>query len=427
MRLQNHTQSQTLLPFADQATGTLFPYSKPYSDAEDCVQYCLQPGPDDPKFLILHRAREPQCACSSGCSLVQVGNYVQRVSDELCSTPCPDNSTLLCGGHDPNLAYFAAYSLTQDSNNCAEDVMFTPMNRPVLIISFLAICIAACLLCVLIYFVISEANEMRTFSVILWRNFTISPFNVQLLLMTASLLGFYSCVIHESWLIVGTTAYVVPLNFFFSATFKTVYLLHSWMRASVVINSISSLAGRCIRVCLYTVPVVMYAVTLPAIAFVVSLNNIGDGFGTMTHTSQEWMRILETISIIMMASVDLALLICFVLHVCRKTRDSDEAPIEQKFMTISYFGIVANVLCCVAFVVQIEQVATVVVLTRFPVHQVLVDAGMHLVFTAVLLTLVAMKVVVRHADRCEITTRRMTLEHNLLKYGITRITSEDKN
>ncbi|KAI8823863.1 hypothetical protein BJ741DRAFT_584235 [Chytriomyces cf. hyalinus JEL632] len=431
MRLQNQTLSQPLLPFAgcfqEQSVGNPFPFNKPYSDAEGCVQFCQQPGPDNPKFLILHRALEPQCACSSGCSLVQVGSDVQRVLDELCSNACPDNSTLMCGGRDSNLGYFAVYSLTQDSSNCAENVMLAPMNRPVLIISFVAIFIAACLFCVLIYFIISEANEMRTFSVIVWRDVAISPFNIQLFLMTASLLGFYSCVIHETWLLVGTTAYIVPLNFFFSATFKTVYLQHSWMRASVVINSISSLAANCIRICLYTVPIVMYAVTLPAISFVVSLSRLGDGLDTMTQTSQEWMRIIETISIILMASVDLALLICFVLHICRNTRGSDEAPIEQKFMTISYFGVVANVLCCVAFVVQIEQVATVVVLSRFPVHQVLVDVGTHLVFTAVLLTLVAMKVVVRHADRREITTRRMTLEQNLLKHGILRITSEDKN
>ncbi|KAJ3254104.1 hypothetical protein HDU77_004259 [Chytriomyces hyalinus] len=428
-------QNQTLPPhplisfagcFQEQAAGTPFPYSKPYSGAADCANFCLQPGPDAPNFMILHHALDPHCACSSQCSLTQIGYALQRVPDRLCSNACPNNSSILCGGSDLEAAYFSVYSLKPDSDSCSESAMITPMNRSVLIISFIAIGFNVCIACALLYFIISEANETPPLAVILGREIMISPFNLQLSLMAMSLLGFYSCIIYESWLFIATTAYLVPLNFFFSATFKTAYLFHSWMRASKVINSVSILTAGCIRICLYTVPIVTYATIIPTIAFLVTLSNPGDGFTALARTSKQWMRFIETASIILVASVDLTLLICFVLHILKNTRESEHAPVEQKFMMISYFGVIANALCFTALVVQIEQVATVVVASRFPVHQAIVDAATHAVFTAVLLTLVFMKVAVRHLDRCEVTTRRVTLQRNVLKHGLFTTTNEDE-
>ncbi|KAJ3235607.1 hypothetical protein HDU81_000307 [Chytriomyces hyalinus] len=430
MQPQNQTlPPHPLFPFAgcfqEQTAGTPFPYTKPYSDAADCAKFCLQPGPDDPSFMILYHALDPHCACSSRCTLSQVGNTLQRVADKLCSTACPDNSSLLCGGYDLEHAYFSVYSLKSDSGSCSETAMITPMNLPVLIVSFVAIGFTACILCALLYFIISEAHETPPLAVIFGKELMISPFNLQLSLMAMSLLGFYSCIIYESWLFVATTAYVVPMNFFFSATFKTVYLFHSWMRASKVINSVSILSAGCIRICLYTVPVVTYATMIPASCFLVTLRNPGDGFTALARTSKQWMRFIETASIILVATVDLTLLICFVLHILKNTRESEHAPIEQKFMVISYFGVVANALCFTALVVQIEQVATVVVTSRIPVHQAIVDTATHAVFTAVLLTLVLMKAAVRHLDRREVTTRRMTLQRNVLKHGLFTATVED--
>ncbi|KAJ3231964.1 hypothetical protein HDU81_003380 [Chytriomyces hyalinus] len=214
------------------------------------------------------------------------------------------------------------------------------------------------------------------------------------------------------------TVVLVPLNYFFSATFKTFYLLHSWKRASSVVNSLSHAVATCFRFGIYTTPVVLYSAVIPATGYPVSMYTLQEGQPfTLLLSFADWTRILETTAIILVASIDLSLLICFIVHIFKHTRISETAPIERKFLVISYFGIASNVLCIIAFVAQVVQVATVVSSSRFIVRQMTLDAATHLVFTGVFLTLVVMTVVLRHEDRLEAAERETLLRKSIAKYS----------
>ncbi|KAJ3249456.1 hypothetical protein HDU77_007707 [Chytriomyces hyalinus] len=163
----------------------------------------------------------------------------------------------------------------------------------------------------------------------------------------------------------------------------------------------------------------MYAVVIPAMVYAASLRSSHMEGNSLPKESKKWMRIFETISIILMASIDLGLLFCFVFHIFKNTRVSETAPIERKFLTICYFGIVANTFCCAAFVSQLVEFATVLSTSRLAIRQVRWDAMIQLVFTSVLLTLVVMKVVLRHEDRREVAFRQQSLKQALVKYSVT--------
>ncbi|KAI8823865.1 hypothetical protein BJ741DRAFT_633902 [Chytriomyces cf. hyalinus JEL632] len=420
--LQNQTQQQASMYyygcFEDQALDRSLAYNRRYSSAVDCMQFCLQPGPDDPYFLKFHVSPDKLCSCSSKCTLVQMGDNLKQVADTFCSNTCPDNSGLICGGRVNGSSYFSAYSIKEDSKRCSAVEMAIPMNRSVLIGSFTAIGINTLLFGVLLYFTITEAKEMGSpATASLWKK--ISPFNFQLSVMALSLMGFYACIIYQAWILGPATVGLIPPNVFFSATFKTFYLLHSWKRGSAVIYSISAWAAKCFRILIFVAPIVMYAVVIPAIVFAVSLSSSRSGFTPLAKESQEWIRTIEAISIVLMASVDLGLLFCFIFHIFKNTRVSKTAPIERKFLTICYFGIISNTFCCAAFVTQLVQVVTVISVTRLPVHQVRLDATVHMIFTSVLVTLVVMKMVLRHEDRHEVATQQRSLKQALVKYSFT--------
>ncbi|KAJ3230192.1 hypothetical protein HDU78_008567 [Chytriomyces hyalinus] len=292
------------------------------------------------------------------------------------------------------------------------------MNRSVLIGSFAALGINVLLFGVLLYLTIIEAKESRSpATASTWKN--ISPFNFQLSAMAISLMGFYAGVIYEGWVLGPITVCLVPLNFFWSATFKTFYLLHSWKRGSAVIYSISASVANGFRSLIYVAPFAMYAVVIPAMVFAVSLSSSRKEFNSLPKESQKWMRIFETIAISLMAFIDLGLLLCFIFHIFKNTRVSETEPIDRKFLTICYFGIVANTFCCAAFAMQLVELATVIGSSQLPIRQVRWDAMIQLGFTSVLLTLVVMKVVLRHEDRREVAFRQQSLKQALVKYSVT--------
>ncbi|KAJ3233734.1 hypothetical protein HDU78_006254 [Chytriomyces hyalinus] len=250
----------------------------------------------------------------------------------------------------------------------------------------------------------------------------VSAFNLHLAVMAVSLICFSLCVIHEAWFMAFWTVLLVPLNFLFSATFKMFYLLHSWKRASSVVSSLSSVAAWCFRIVIRSAPIFLFGVVIPALGYTISVYSFGGSMvPELALSFVEWTRIIETTSIILIASIDLSLLICFVLHIFKHTRASETAPIERKFLVICYFGITSNVLCIIAFVAQVVQVATVVSASRFMIRQVTLDAATHLVFTGVLFTLVVMKVVLRQEDRLEANERQKTLRRSIAKYSVASV------
>ncbi|KAI8823866.1 hypothetical protein BJ741DRAFT_715032 [Chytriomyces cf. hyalinus JEL632] len=389
IQTQQHASISYYGCFEEQTDGS-YAFNQTYSSAHECVHFCLQPGPDDPYFLKFHLSPERQCSCSSRCALVQIGDNLNRVADNLCSTTCPDNSSLSCGGRGNESSYFSVYSIKEDAKSCSAVTIATPMNRPVLIGSFIALVINVLLSGVLLYFTIIEAKETRSPTPVpMWKK--ISPFNFQLSVMAVSLMGFYAGVIYEAWILGPVTVCLVPLNFFWSASFKTFYLLHSWKRGSAIIFSISSWVANIFRTLIFVAPFVMYAVVIPAIVFAVSLSLSHKQINSLIKESQKWLRIIETISI----------------------------PIERKFLTICYFGIVANSFCCAAFVAQLVELAAVISTSKLPIQQVRWDAMVQLVFTSVLVTLVAMIVVLRHEDRREAAFRQESLRQALVKYSVT--------
>ncbi|KAJ3240339.1 hypothetical protein HDU81_004007 [Chytriomyces hyalinus] len=290
------------------------------------------------------------------------------------------------------------------------------MNRFALSSSLVAISVNAVVLFALGYFLINEADEApqepRVSSN--WKR-RVSPFNLQLFLMAASMIAFYACLYSEAVSLTAASVYVLPLNFFFSATFKTFYLLHSWARAAKIISAVAPSLTKYFRVLLYLVPIFTYSVTIPAIIFAVLVLETDAQWKRIANMSHDCMRILETISIIIMTFVDLGLLVCFILHIFKNTRVSVDDPVDLKFLTICYFGVVTNVLCVVAFLFHIIRFVTVVSQTRFPVNQAMLDAVTHLIFTAVLVALFAMKLVLRFQAYLEFERRRLEWENGLTK------------
>ncbi|KAJ3404102.1 hypothetical protein HDU80_003284 [Chytriomyces hyalinus] len=391
------------------------PYGFPFTTISECATLCLQPGPDNPYFLIL--SRDPhQCVCSSKCSLVQVGDDLVRVPDSICAAGCGEKNGSLCGGYGAASNQFEVYSIRKESATCSEADIVTPMNRLALSSSLLAMAVNAVVLCALVYFLIYEAEEApqqpRVSSN--WKK-RVSPFNLQLFLMAVSMIAFFACLYCEALALTAASVYLLPLNFFFSATFKTIYLLHSWARAAKIISSVAPSLAKYFRFLLYLVPIFTYSVTIPAIIFAVLVLETDEELRRIANMSHDCMRILETISIIMMTFVDLGLLVCFILHIFNNTRVSVEDPVDIKFLTICYFGVVTNGLCVVAFAFQIIRFVTVVSQTRFPVNQAMLDAVTHLIFTAVLVALFAMKLALRVQVHLEIGRRRSTLEHGMTK------------
>ncbi|KAI8845354.1 hypothetical protein BJ741DRAFT_703713 [Chytriomyces cf. hyalinus JEL632] len=293
-------------------------------------------------------------------------------------------------------------SPSQASKSCSDVDMATPMNRFALLSSYFSIGINSCLLCTVLYFIAMDAISSQSPLTIPWWK-KVSAFNLHLAAMAVSLIFFSLCVINEAWSMAFWTVLLVPLNFLFSATFKAV-------------------AATCFRIVLRATPLFLFAVVIPAIGYTISMYSYG---GTMVPALAlsfvDWTRIIETTSIILVASIDLGLLICFVLHIFKHTRTSETAPIERKFLVICYFGIASNVLCIIAFVAQVVQVATVVSASRFIVRQVTLDAATHLVFTGVFFTLVVMKVVLRHEDRLEANERQKTLRRSIAKYSVASV------
>ncbi|KAJ3379942.1 hypothetical protein HDU80_002270, partial [Chytriomyces hyalinus] len=279
----------------------------------------------------------------------------------------------------------------------------------------------SCLLCAVLYFIAMDAISSESPLTIPWWK-KVSAFNLHLAVMAVSLICFSLCVIHEAWSMAFWTVLLVPLNFLFSATFKLFYLLHSWKRASSVVSSLSSVVAWCFRIVIRSAPIFLFGVVIPALGYTISMYSFGGKLVPKLAVSfVEWTRIIETTSIIMIASIDLSLLICFVLHIFKHTRTSETAPIERKFLVICYFGITSNLLCIIAFVAQVVQVATVVGASRFIIRQVTLDAATHLVFSGVFFTLVIMKVVLRHEDRLDANERQKTLRRSIAKYSVASV------
>ncbi|KAJ3263437.1 hypothetical protein HDU77_010647 [Chytriomyces hyalinus] len=402
--------------FQGKSAGNTNPYRMPFSTMLDCMNFCHQPGVDNPFFFMVYRdplQAEPRwCACSSQCSLVQVGPRLLQVSDVFCTSGCPDSGNPLCDGFDPASIVFSVYSIREGAKSCGKLEMTTPMNQSTLLAYYSAIGITSAVLFALVYFLILESKSPLP---AVTATIMPSPFNLQLLVMAFSLLSFYACVTYEISLLTPISVHLTPLNYFFSATFKTFYLLHSWRRGSYVINSVAPTTINYFRFLIRAAPAFMYAVTIPAIVFAWTFLNPLEELRGIPQMAQQWTRIIETASLILMALVDVGLLTCFILHIVRNTRSSNEQPIEPKFLTICYFGIATNTLCMGAFVGHVVWYVTKVSVSRFPVHQGELDAVTHMVFTAVLVALFAMKILLWNEDRKETSTRRMTMDLDFLQ------------
>ncbi|KAJ3236919.1 hypothetical protein HDU81_010179 [Chytriomyces hyalinus] len=365
----------------------IVPFKAPVSNLKECASFCPSPRHDNPYFLMLSidDAFSQQCGCSTMCALAQAGENMERVSDKLCGFPCKDTGTL-CGGVDAAYTYFAVYSISPKSEACSEREINVPLNRPVQVLSYTGLALNVLLLCVFLFFVHRE--ESRREPKREWRKQFASPFNVQLLMMTVSLIGIYICLIVETMSLEAIILYLLPVNYFLSATFKTFFVLYSWGRGSAVINSVWPAGTIYFQILISGSPALIYSVVVPCVIYAYYYTTSP----VIMHTSSFVLRCLDMSAIAAVFLLDFGLLVCFVIHIRQNTRISQTDALSPRFLSICYYGIAANILCITSFIIFIVRFVTRDTGFHNPVPEYMMDAIIHLVFTAVLAILLGLKI-----------------------------------
>ncbi|KAI8834377.1 hypothetical protein BJ741DRAFT_709697 [Chytriomyces cf. hyalinus JEL632] len=373
--------------FRGKRDTNIVPFKAPVSNLRECAAFCPSPLHDDPYFMMLYidDAFSQQCGCSTMCLLAQAGENMVRVSDMQCSFPCKDTGTL-CGGVDSAYTYFAVYSISPKSKACSEREITVPLNRPVQLVSYTGLALNVLLL--LVFFCFVHKEESRREPLREWRKQFASPFNIQLLAMALSLIGIYICLIVETRSLEPIILYLLPVNYFLSATFKTFFILYSWGRGSAVINSVWPGGTQYFQILICASPVLLYSnvVSIILYAYYFTTSPI------IMHTTSLISRYLDMSAIAAVFLIDFGLLVCFVIHIRQNTRVSQTDALSPRFLSICYYGIAANIFCITSFVIFIVRFVTRDTSFHNTVPEYMMDAIIHLVFTAVLAILLGLKV-----------------------------------
>ncbi|KAJ3385852.1 hypothetical protein HDU80_000583 [Chytriomyces hyalinus] len=367
----------------------------PVSNISDCASFCPTSAHDDPFFMMLYPddTLAQHCGCSTMCTLAQVGETLARVSDSSCDLLCPSGEQM-CGGLDATSTYLAVYSISPLSISCSEREITLPLNRAtqILCCSALGINVLQCLF--LLYYV---KKEMGVFTTKAWIKHLATPFNFQLLTMALSLITVFICLVIETMHLDLVVVQILPFNCFLVATFKSCFLLYSWGRGSAVISSVWSDGLKYFRAFIYGSPILLYSVVIPAAIFV----NLDRSNPQLTATTGDALFIIDTAGTVAIFAVDFGLLVCFSIHIRRNTRVSATDPVSPRFLRICYYGIVANLLCISAFILQIYRILTNNERLKNPLPQYTFDAVMYTIFTAVQAVLLGLKVSLQRQNERE--------------------------
>ncbi|KAJ3229500.1 hypothetical protein HDU78_008997 [Chytriomyces hyalinus] len=244
--------------------------------------------------------------------------------------------------------------------------MTLPQNAPVLYLSYSVLSLNILLLLAVVAFI--TGPETHALDKKLSLKVIASPFNVQLILISLSLIGVFSCLIVKSThLFETTTNYLSALQILFSAVFKSCFLFYSWGRGSSVIESVWPKATRTFQIIIQIHPILTFAPVIPSILFIASMSQPVGSTGNLPEMSRVAMRVLDLTSIISVLVVDLALLVCFMIYIRRNTRISETDKVAPRFLKICYYGTLANVFCIAAFFTFLVRYVTTDGLTHSPV------------------------------------------------------------
>ncbi|KAI8832606.1 hypothetical protein BJ741DRAFT_614151 [Chytriomyces cf. hyalinus JEL632] len=353
----------------------LFPRS--VSNISECVQVCREPGFDDPYFMMLFHDPnfKQKCGCSSYCSLRQTGESLYKVTDQSCGGTSFVFGEPLMGGTDGTYIYHAIYSIRPESVSCSPAALTTPLNRTTVILACIGLAINLLILVALLLFMLAfDAAGPETAGISRLSQF-LSPFNLQLLLMTSSLIGVFSCLLDASKTALITS---LPAELVFSEIFKASFLLCGWGRGATVINSVWPRGMK------------------PCFIFLSSVQKSGQSTLDPNYFRNVGPSI-EMASIALVALIDFGLLSCFIVYIRANTRVSNTDAIAPRFLKICYYGTAANVICGGAFITYLIRFAFM----KWNYHSAMYDfqfeGVIHLIFTAVLGTLVGLKVAL-HSD-----------------------------
>ncbi|KAJ3233816.1 hypothetical protein HDU78_006215 [Chytriomyces hyalinus] len=329
---------------------------------------------------------------------------MEAVSDSLCDRPCVDGP---CVGLSEEDAYFSVHRISPESSRCTQWDMAAPFNRSIQIASHAGFGINALVLCAFILFVCKfDVRKVE-------RNWTfkdaVSPFNVQLMVMSLSLVGVFSCLILETARLSVEAVFLLPLQYIFSATFKSSFLFYGWGRGSAVVNSIWPAVTRKFQTVVRVTPFLIYSPVIPALGFAIFIIETGNRPNAsqkiIAEIWQHWLRGLDVCATLAVFLIDLVFL-CFFVHYIRKsTRVSDTEPVSQRFLLISYYGVAANLVYITTFVMYLWRFVTMDELVHSPVHEYMLDAVQHLLFTAAFVLLIALKLSLYREHQADLKTR----------------------
>ncbi|KAJ3244196.1 hypothetical protein HDU78_011293 [Chytriomyces hyalinus] len=373
------------------------PFQRPASNASECAQMCHEPGPDDPYFMMLFPDPlfRQWCGCSSLCALRHTGENFDQVAD----SQCQSSSTLvsLMGAADDTYTYYAAYSIRPEYTTCSKAAMVTPLNRTSQILSYTGMVLNSLILCAFIGFVIvfevGGGSKISGISAVLK---FLSPFNLQLTLMAVSLIGVFGCIVEQSRTIASPKiVFLIPIELAFAEVFKVCFLAYGWGRGSTVINSVWPNGTKYFTFLVKSAPILIFSPVIPSVILAGSmrpeLQNLID-----RDLFKALVRSLDLASIAAVFSIDLGLLVCFIVYIRTSTRISTTDAITPRFLKICYYGAAANVICIGAFFTYLFRY---VVMDHYhsPVHDYTLDAIIHLIFTAILVVLLGLKLAL-HSD-----------------------------
>ncbi|KAI8827302.1 hypothetical protein BJ741DRAFT_630685 [Chytriomyces cf. hyalinus JEL632] len=384
-------------------------YSTSVSDISECTRFCLGPLQEQPYFAMLFFERNLtglRCRCSLKCSLSETGSNMEAVPDNLCAMPCVDGP---CVGSSEQDAYFSVYPISPESSRCAQWDMAVPFNRSVQNASQAGFGINALVLCAFVLFVCKfDVRKVE-------RNWTfkdaVSPFNVQLMVMSLSLVGVFTCLILETARLSVQSVLLLPSQFMLSATFKSSFLFYGWGRGSAVVNSIWPHVTKNFQTVVRIAPFLIYSPVIPALCLAVFINETEDNKRPnvseriIAEMWQHWLRGLDMCATLTVFLIDLVFL-CFFVHYIRKsTRVTDTEPVSQRFLLISYYGVAANLVCMVTFVMYLWRVVTMDGVVQSPVYAYMLDAIQHLLFTVAFVLLIALKLSLYREHQADLKTR----------------------
>ncbi|KAJ3236918.1 hypothetical protein HDU81_010178 [Chytriomyces hyalinus] len=333
-----------------------------------------------------------RCGCSSFCALRHTGENFEQVADSKCQTSSELVNNTLLGATDETYTYYAAYSIRPESTTCSTAAMATPLNRTSQILSYTGMVLNSLILCAFVSFVVAYegGGGSKNIGIRAVLKF-LSPFNLQLTLMAVSLIGVFGCLIEQSRTIAGpSTLYLIPAELVFAEVFKVCFLAYGWGRGATVINSVWPNGTRYFTVLVRAAPILIFSPVIPSVLFAESMKPQMRGL-IDPEFFKTLVRSLDLASIAAVFSIDLGLLICFITYIRTSTRISDTDAITPRFLKICYYGAAANVICIGAFFTYLFRYVVMDGRYHSPVHDYTLDAIIHLIFTAILVVLLGLK------------------------------------